>query len=259
MSAHTAVVGQPTSRRDRQRAATMAEIKSAARAQVVKHGPGGIQLRAVARDVGLTAPALYRYFPSLDDLAAALTVDLYNELIAALTAARDADVEADVFAKMMSTSRAFREWAVSNPAEFGLLFATPQASFEHPVGTPCEEASSRFGNVFAELFLEIWQDYPFEVDQPQALAPGMVEGLTPYWTWLTSELAPTIPLGAVVVFLECWIRLYGTVAMEVFGHLSWAVPDGSAMFEQSLRSMAQSVKQVDRYTAPTTGQVQSAP
>ena len=34
-------------------------------------GPSGIQLRAVARDVGLTAPALYRYFPSLEDLVEA--------------------------------------------------------------------------------------------------------------------------------------------------------------------------------------------
>ena len=239
-------------RRDRLRAQTMVEIKAAARQQVIAHGPGGIQLRAVARHVGLTAPALYRYFPSLDDLVISLTVDLYEELIAALTSARDADPAAGVFTRMLDTSRAFRFWAVSNPREFGLLFATPQASFEHTPDTPCEQASSQFGNVFAALFLEIWETFPFDVDEPGSLAPGMVEGLTPYWTWLTDELSPTIPMGAVVVFLEGWIRLYGTVAMEVFGHLSWAMPDGAAMFEQSLRSLARAVNQVDKYRPPTT-------
>lgn len=240
----------PETRRDRLRAQTLAEIKTAAREQVIENGPSGVSLRAVARDVGLTAPALYRYFPSLDDLVLELTVDLYEELTGQLEAARDADPQADVFERMMRTSRAFREWAVAHPPEFGLVFATPQASFAHGPDTPCDRASARFGNVFGELFIEIWENYPFEVEPPESLAPRLVEGLSPYCHWLNETLAPNLPMGAVVIFLEDWIRLYGTVAMEVFGHLSWAVPDGAAMFEQSLRSIAASVNQLDRYRLP---------
>lgn len=253
MSASTTVdpsVPSGVSRRDRMRAQTMAEITTAARQLVIAEGPSGIQLRAVARDVGLTAPALYRYYPSLNDLVIALTVELFEELVEALKTARDADPTADVFTRMLNTSRAFRGWAVNNPQEFGLVFATPQASFAHAPDSACDVASGEFGTVFAELFLEIWDQYPFDVDPPDALAPGMVEGLTPYWTWLTETLAPTIPMGAVVVFLEGWIRLYGTVAMEVFGHLSWAVADGAAMFEQSLRSLATSVHRTEAYSPP---------
>ena len=55
-------------RSQRRRAATRAEIKAAAREQLVKGGPGSVSLRAVARDMGLTAPALYRYYPALDSL-----------------------------------------------------------------------------------------------------------------------------------------------------------------------------------------------
>ena len=250
MSSRTAAGATVGTRRDRLRAQTMGEIKAAARRQVIADGPGGISLRAVARDVGLTAPALYRYFPSLDDLVIGLTVDLYSELTSSLERARDSDPDQDAFTRMLNTSRAFRLWAVNNPREFGLLFATPQAPFAHAPDTPCEAASSRFGNVFAELFLEIWDSHPFDVDPPESLAPGMVEGLSPYWSWLTDSVAPNIPMGAVVVFLEGWIRLYGTVAMEVFGHLSWAMPEGSAMFEQSLVSLAASVHRVDRYRPP---------
>ena len=58
-----------------------------------------------------------------------------------------------------------------------------------------------------------------------------------------------------MVFLECWVRMYGTVAMEVSGHLSWAMPDGAPMFEQTLRSMATAVDQPDRYAPPATALV----
>ncbi|HVQ88809.1 MAG TPA: TetR-like C-terminal domain-containing protein, partial [Actinomycetes bacterium] len=136
-------------------------------------------------------------------------------------------------------------WAVDHPAEFALLFATPPASFEHPTGSPCEEASSRFGNVFAELFLEIWHTHPFPIDDE--VAADLAESLSPYWTWLTQERMADIPMAAVVVFLEDWTRLYGTVAMEVFGHLQWAVPNGEAMFEQTLRAMARSVNAMEQY------------
>ncbi|HUV48875.1 MAG TPA: helix-turn-helix domain-containing protein, partial [Actinomycetes bacterium] len=86
-------------RRERLREQTRAEIKHAARAQLVTHGPRGIQLRAIARDVGLTAPALYRYFPSLEELTEAVTVDLFDELCDAMESS--ADLVTDPFARML--------------------------------------------------------------------------------------------------------------------------------------------------------------
>jgi AcrR family transcriptional regulator len=239
-------LSSPPTRRERMRAQTSAEIKKAARAQLIEHGRGGVQLRAIARHLGMTAPALYRYFPSLDELIAALTVDLYDELTTQMTTARDADPNAHVFAQMMAVSRAFRTWAMNNPAEFGLLFATPPVSFGEHIDTPCEAASARFGGVFAELFLQIWAQHPFPLDEE--VAPDLAESLTPYWTWLVEERMSSIPMAAVVVFLEDWIRLYGTVAMETFGHLRWATSQGDAMFEQTLRSMAASVGALNCYS-----------
>jgi AcrR family transcriptional regulator len=240
-------------RRERLREQTREEIKAAARAQLVAHGPSGIQLRAVAREVGLTAPALYRYFPSLDDLVLALTVDLYDELIARMEQARDRvqpSAHLDAYAEMLAISRAFRAWATHHPAEFALLFATPPAAFSQAPDNACQEASGRFGTLFASAFLRMWDEHPFPVDAPDQLAPGLADGLRPYWEWLTAALAPDIPMGAVVVFLEGWVRIYGIVAMEVFGHLTWAVPDGAAMFEETLRGLAQAVDRPDAYRPP---------
>src|SRR3954447_17743823 len=77
------------SRRDRLRAATVDEIKQAARTLLVREGQQAVTLRAIARDMGLTAPALYRYYPSLERLLGGLIADLYHELSDALEAARD--------------------------------------------------------------------------------------------------------------------------------------------------------------------------
>jgi len=241
-------------RRERVREQTIDEIKAAARAELVAHGRGGIQLRAVARAVGLTAPALYRYFPGIDELVTAVTVDLYDELNAELEGARDAALAVtnptDAYQAMLATSRAFRRWAVDHPSEFGLLFATPPTGFAHPPDTPCEEASNRFGTVFAGTFIQMWEENPFPVEPPDAMAPGLVAGLRPYWTWLTDTLAPSMPIGAVVFFLEGWVRIYGIVALEVFGHLSWAVTDGGPMFEETMRVLARDIGRPDAYRPP---------
>jgi len=238
-------------RRDRVRAQTVQEIKVAARQELVAHGPSGIQLRAVAREVGLTAPALYRYFPSLEDLVEALTVDLYGELCDVLEGARDAAAPSGPFAQILELSRAFRRWAMSHPHEFALMFATPPTALGQQPSNACEEASSRFGSLFAQAFLQMWEVAPFDVPAGDELVPGIEAGLLPYWTWLTETLSPGMPIGAVVRFLEGWVRIYGSVAMETFGHLHWAMPDGEPMFEQIMRSLGESIGHSDRYAPPS--------
>src|ERR671913_1960482 len=77
-------VAQPLSRRDRVRAATVTEIKDTARRILVAEGVDGLSLRAIAREMGMTAPALYRYFPSREDLVVHLIAELYGQLTSAM-------------------------------------------------------------------------------------------------------------------------------------------------------------------------------
>jgi AcrR family transcriptional regulator len=235
-------------RRERLREQTRAEIKSAARAQLVTHGPQGIQLRAIARDVGLTAPALYRYFPSLEELSEAVTVDLFDELCDTMESS--ADQVSDPFHQMLELSRAFRRWAVSHPHEFGLLFAVAPTALGEEPSTACQRASDRFGNLFAGAFLRMWDAEPFPVAADDEISPAMRAGLSEYWSWLTADLAPHLPLGALVLFLEGWIRIFGSVTMETFGHLSWAMADAEPMFEEVMRGLAAMVGHPEAYAPP---------
>src|SRR3954451_1325723 len=101
----------PVSRRERARADTVREIKRTARTLLVAHGIEGLGLRAGAREMGITAPALYRYFASLEDLVEHVVADLYDELCDELELARDAARPATPGVQLVTISRRFRAWA----------------------------------------------------------------------------------------------------------------------------------------------------
>lgn len=239
------------SRRDRVRAATVAEIKDTARRILVAEGVDGLSLRAIARDMGMTAPALYRYFPSREDLVVHLIGELYDELADAMEAARDAEPADDTPARLAAASRAFRQWALDHPAEFGLLFGSPVPGVEVEPGTddepsPVHVAGKRFGHVFGELVARIYLERPFPVTADEDLDPLLRSELQ---DWTTAFPVP-LPIGVTQVLLSCWIRLYGTVAMEVFGHLRFAVVDAGPVFEAELSDLAGKLGVRDRMPAP---------
>jgi AcrR family transcriptional regulator len=228
-------VATTLSRRDRVRAATVTEIKDTARRILVAEGPDGLSLRAIAREMGMTAPALYRYFPSREDLIGALIADLYDELTATLEAARDAADPADARVQITAASRAFRSWALGHPREFGLLFGSPIPGIDtQSDGSAASLASERFGQVFGGLVARIYQDDPFPIPAEDEMDPALRRELRAWCSGLPVEL----PIGAAQVFVSCWIRLYGMVAMEAFGHLRFALSDAEPMFEAELRDLA---------------------
>lgn len=228
------------SRRDRVRAATVTEIKDTARKILVADGVDGLSLRAIARDMGMTAPALYRYFPSREDLVVHLIGGLYEELADTLEAARDALPAEEVPARLGAVARAFRRWALDHRAEFGLLFGSPMPGLEvDPAGepdaepNPADAGGTRFGQVFGELVARIYLARPFPVPADDDLDPRLRAELA---NWTDAFPVP-LPIGVAQVFLSCWIRLYGMVAMEVFGHLTFAVADAEPVFEAELADL----------------------
>jgi len=86
--------------------------------------------------------------------------------------------------------------------------------------------------------------------------PGLLAQLVRYRDALGADL----PAGAVLTFLRCWVRLYGMVSLEVFGHLSFALDDASALFDYTLAELAGLVGLDYPVTrAPAQGAARSAP
>jgi AcrR family transcriptional regulator len=225
------VMTAPT-RRERLRTAALAEIKDLARRHLVDGGPPAISLRAIARDMGMTAPAIYRYFPSLDALVVELTEDLYDELREAIEAARAAMPADAPIRQLAEMARAFRRWSIAHPAEFGLMFGNPVpgvASFEGCINP--DHAGARFGAPFLAAFAQLWRERPFATPPIEMLDAHLGQHLSPY---LALQHGADLPLQVVYADLSAWIRLYGVVAMEVFGHLQWAMTSVEPLFEVEL-------------------------
>jgi len=100
-----------------------------------------------------------------------------------------------------------------------------------------DACAQKFSGTFFALFMELWQRQPFPVPADSEIEPGLREQLARYRELLGVDL----PLGAGLTFLRCWVRLYGMVSLEVFGHLHFALGDASAMFDITLAELAELV------------------
>jgi AcrR family transcriptional regulator len=230
------------SRRDRVRASTIQEIKQTARRLLVSHGSEAVSLRAIAREMGMTAPALYRYFDSHEELLRHVVADIFTELAAELREKIDAAAGAasgapglePMAAKLIAGCRAFRGWALAHRPEFSMIFGSPLPGLEMVHGDPVMECGLQFGQVFLDLFSELWLRRPFDVQEADEINPALRPQLERYRDMVGSDL----PIGAMQTFLRCWVLLYGMVCLEVFGHLRFALEDPSPMFELMLSDMA---------------------
>jgi len=218
-------------RRARLRTATSAEIKDTGRRLLVTGGPAAVSLRAIAREMGMTAPAIYRYFASLDALVLAIVTDLFEELRAAVEATAAAHADAPPLDRVAHMARGFRRWSLAHPAEFALMFGSPMPGVTPPC-SPASEAGARFGETFFTVLGEHLAQHPLPA-APDAVDPGLFR---PY----LETFGDRFPLPVVYLFVASWTRLYGMVAMEVFGHLQWAMTDIEPLFERELsRTLAQ--------------------
>lgn len=245
----------PVSRRERVRAATVDEIKAVALRLLVEEGSEAATLRAIAREMGMTAPGLYRYFPSHEDLHKALVADTYDRIADVLAKARDGAGGAQVsepglagkplvVVELVCVSKAFRDWAAAHPQEFRLVFGSPVPALSTDAEDPALAAGNRFGAVFVEIFVRLWAEQPFPVDPDDLLPEALAAQLREYRATLVGlfgEQAAALPLGALDVYLRAWVQLYGLVAMDVFNHLHFCLSDAGPFFETSLAAIGRTL------------------
>jgi AcrR family transcriptional regulator len=170
---------QPPSRRDRQRAATIEEIISTARRLLVESGTEATSLRAIAREMGMTAPGLYRYFGSHEELLRHVCASIFTELgedihraIHAASLPAGGGPAEDLTVKMVAACREFRRWALTHKAEFSMLFGVPLPGLDDGRYDVADECALAFAGTFFTLFLELWRSVPFGVPAAEEIDPG---------------------------------------------------------------------------------------
>ena len=217
---------QSTSRRERARLSTLAEIHAAARKLLNEQGSAAVTINAVAREVGMSGPALYHYYRGHEDLVGAVTADFYAELAETMRAATGSGH------RLLTMCRAMRNWAMRNRAEFGWMFATPVSN--RAPESPRQAAGESFEQVFAAEVASLWTDAGFPTPDLADLSPTHRAQLEAY----SASTGGALPPAAMHVFLSCWIRLYGLLCMEVLNQLDFAYTDLEPVFEECLAELS---------------------
>jgi AcrR family transcriptional regulator len=226
---------RPTREHAHERTDMIIRIKAVARQQMAQHGTAGLSLRGIAREMGITAPAIYNYFPQLEDLITALIVDAFNALADAMEAAEVAEASERPYDKIMALCMAYREWAVAHPTVFQLIYGNPIPGYRAPEEITIPLARRPFLGLF-RWFIRAHQSGELTIPaEYQTVPPVMAEGIAA-WRRASDIAMPDALLG---LLMSGWARIHGAVLLELFGHLGPLVGGGGSFYRYELEAFAQ--------------------
>jgi len=213
--------------RDRFRSQMRDEIKAAALAQLAEGGAAGVSVNAFGRELGVSGPALYRYFASRDALLTELVIDAYTDLAEALREAVARRRRRPAAERLRALARAYRAWAIAQPHRYGLLFGPP---------LPGQDAHSEAIVAASDDAMTVLLGVVSDLDEATLPAPSrrLARGLDAWSRARGAAASPAVALRAVTL----WARLHGIVALELGGNFASMGLDPEALFEAELRALA---------------------
>ncbi|MCX4868865.1 TetR/AcrR family transcriptional regulator [Streptomyces sp. NBC_00257] len=220
--------------RERARIEVTAAIKDEAKKQLAAEGAAKLSLRAVARELGMASSAVYRYFPSRDELLTALIVDAYDSVGAAAEAAHRAAAAgpAGHLARWIAVTRAVRDWALAHPHEYALIYGSPVPGYSAPQATI--GPASRVGLVLMAVVAD--------AHRTDGLAlPPLADDLRAEAARMVTEFAPDLPPEAAPPLIAAWAQLFGLISFEIFGQFHRVVEVREAFFREAVTEMARTV------------------
>jgi len=223
-------------RRERARAATIDEIKQTALQLMREQGSIDVRFSDIARVMGMTPPALYRYFADRDEILTALITDAYDDLGRTVAQARDTVPDSDIGGRWLAAAQAYRQWACREPQQFALILGLPVPGYVAPEEGPTTEAARRALAQLAELFIDalhrrkLRKPLVREVDRAvEVCAMGKCE-----------DFGEPIPPENFQAMLHAWSSLHGFASLEAYGHLNWMEPEArDALFVGQVKLAAE--------------------
>jgi AcrR family transcriptional regulator len=239
--------------RERTRAEITDQILNAARRHLATDGALGLSLRAIARELGVSSSAVYRYIASRDELLTRLMVAAYDALGVAAEDAEATVAREDHAGRWAAVCHAVRAWALAHPNEYALVFGTPVPGYTAPSATaaPAARVSRVLLGILADATGRLG---PTLADED--VAPDLRQALAP----VRSLTASKVPDALVQRGLMAWAALFGTVSFELFGQLHHIVGeepgDRDAFFAECVRRWTTRVgiatpQANETYTGPT--------
>lgn len=220
--------------RERARTELTAQIKRTARKHLARDGASGLSLRAVARDLGMVSSAVYRYFPSRDDLLTALIIDAYDAFGAAAERAEGAVDRNDLLGRWRATGRAAFEWSGRHVAEYALIFGSPVPGYAAPEDTI--GPATRFTGVLLGILSDAHAAGLRPPPGADLSEPARVDV-----EQLRNRIGAEIDANWLAAGIRAWTGLIGLISFIRFGHLHSVIHDDDAWFDDALERLGRSV------------------
>jgi AcrR family transcriptional regulator len=218
--------------RERVRAELTREITEIARRHLATEGAVGLSLRAVAREMGMASSAIYRYFPSKDDLLTTLIIDGYNALGQAVEQADAGCDRADHGGRWRAVCHAVRDWALAHPHEYALLYGSPVPGYQAPQDTiaPAMRDTVVFGRIVGDAH------EAGALTAPSGAA-HVVPAVAEDTARIREQLMPGVPDDVVARAVTAWAGVFGWVSFDLFGQFHNVVEHRTALFDHSVAAL----------------------
>ena len=231
----TADTEEAPTRRERTRALTVEEIKATARQLMRDEGTTEIRFTDIARKMGMTPPALYRYFADRDALLTALITDAFEAIGTAVAEQRDAVPADDVGRRWVAAATAYRDWAKREPQQFALILGMPVPGYVAPEEGPTTEAARNAMSQLADLFVRAAGIGRLGRPLLREVSPHMVScAHTKH-----PELDDIVPPENFQAMMHAWATLHGITSLDTYGQLDWMSDEArDALFISTIRVAA---------------------
>jgi AcrR family transcriptional regulator len=209
------------------------KIKAVARQQMADGGTASISLRGIATALQVTAPALYRYYPTRDDLITALIVDAFNALADALEAAEVAHASANAPAQLMAVLHAYRQWALEHPTDFQLIYGNPIPGYDAPSDVTVPAVSRTFIPLMRPMVIAL-NNGDFTPQTPFTQVPTHNAA---HIQALIERGGYPISVSTFNIGMMLWVHIHGVIMLELFHHIGPNVGDVDAFYDSTLRAL----------------------
>jgi len=222
-------------RRERQRAATVDEIKEVARGLMREQGTTEVRFTDIAKEMGMTPPALYRYYADRDALLTELIADAYRELGSEVAIARERRDPDDIGGRWIAVGTAYRNWARREPQQFALILGMPVPGYVAPEEGPTTAAAKDAMAQLSLLFIRAAElgvlGQPLVRDVSDEMAACAAEK--------HPELGGLVPPESFQAMIQAWATLHGITCLDVYGQFDWMSDEArEALFVSTLRTAA---------------------
>lgn len=208
-----------------------AAIRETAWKQMAEQGAAALSLRRIARELNITAPAIYNYFPRRDDLVTALIVDAFTALGDSQCAAIAGLPDGDPQARFSALGLAYRQWAITHPQHYQLIFGTPIPGYQAPVDITVP-AAARALKLLTGTLQALLTAGRLRVERSAAMTPEL-KSMLEAWQAFGAQADVEVLYLALVV----WSRVHGLVALEIGRQFPSFISEPGAVFRREIENM----------------------